>query len=96
MLAIDVVVALLIGPPGCPQEIVITKAEAGEWTPVVLDLALFCAMSSIREGDRVDHARFARLLRHATFTSSLGRSDGEPFAAPSAEEIENWRSVALP
>lgn len=83
-------VALLIGPPGCPRAVVITKAEAGEWTPVVLDLALFCAMSAIREGDRVDHARFARLLRHAT----SGRSWGRPAPVARAQTwllTEGWR-----
>jgi len=43
---------------------VIARAEAGEWQPVLLDLALFCAMASVRPDDCVDHARFARLLRH--------------------------------
>ena len=48
MLAIDVVLGALIGPPGCAAEMVIERAEAGEWTPVLLDLALFCAMASVR------------------------------------------------
>jgi len=63
--------------------------------PVLLDLALFCAMSSVRPDDRVDHARFARLLRHASFAASGSRAQGAPFDLPSAEEIEHWRAVAL-
>jgi len=95
MLAIDVVVGALIGPPGCPAEMVIERAESGEWTPILLDLALFCAMSSVRPEDRVDHARFARLLRHASFAASGSRAPGTAFEPPSAAEIENWRNVAL-
>ena len=95
MLAIDVVLGALIGPPGTAAEMVIARAEAGEWQPVVLDLALFCAMSSVRPEDTVDHARFARLLRHAQLAPSLGRNDDGSFAPPSLEEIEHWRDVAL-
>jgi hypothetical protein len=94
MLAIDIVLGAMIGP-GTGAEMVIARAEAGEWTPVLLDLALFCAMSSVRADDRVDHARFARLLRHAQFAASGSRAPDTAFAVPSAEEIENWRAVAL-
>ena len=95
MLAIDIVLAALIGPAGCSADNVIARAEAGEWEPVLLDLALFCAMSSVRPDDRVDHARFARLLRHARFAASGGREADGAFAPPSIEAIEHWRDVAL-
>src|SRR5262245_21422857 len=95
MLAIDVVLSALIGPPDSPADFVIARAEAGEWKPVVLDLALFCAMSSVRAGDQVDHARFARLLRHAELAPSLSRAADGTFSPPSAAEIEHWRDVAL-
>jgi hypothetical protein len=95
MLGIDIVVGALIGPPGCAAETVLARAESGEWTPVILDLALFCAMSSVRPGDRVDHARFARLLRHAALSASSSREPGTAFDPPSPEEIEHWRDVAL-
>ena len=95
MLAIDVVLGALIGPPDTAAELVIVRAEAGEWTPVLLDLALFCAMSSVRPEDRVDHARFARLLRHAQFAASGSRAEGASFDPPSLAEIEHWRDVAL-
>jgi hypothetical protein len=95
MLAIDVVLGALIGPPGTAAEMVIARAEAGEWQPVLLDLALFCAMSSVRPNDEVDHARFARLLRHVQFAASGSREPGAPFDPPSLEEIEHWRDVAL-
>jgi hypothetical protein len=95
MLAIDIVLGALIGPPGTAAELVIARAEAGEWRPVLLDLALFCAMASVRPEDAVDHARFARLLRHAQFAASGSRAEGEAFDPPSLEEIEHWRDVAL-
>lgn len=80
MLAIDVVLGALIGPPGCAAESVIARGESGEWIPVLLDLALFCAMSSVRPEDTVDHARFAPLLRHAAFAASGSREPGTAFA----------------
>ena len=95
VLAIDLVLGALIGPPGHPIETVIDRAEDGEWTPVVLDLALFCAMSSVRPGDTIDHARFARLLRHAELGASGGRKAGASFSPPSPEEIEHWRDVVF-
>jgi len=95
MLAIDVVLGALIGPPGTAAEMVIDRAERGEWTPVLLDLALFCAMSSVRPGDQVDHARFARLVRHVAFAASGSREPNTAFDPPSPEEIEHWRAVAL-
>ena len=95
MLAIDVVLGALIGPPGTAAEMVIARAEAGEWQPVLLDLALFCAMSSVRPGDHVDHARFARLLRHAQPAASGARNPSGSFDPPSTEEIEHWRDVVF-
>lgn len=95
MLAVDVVLGAMIGPPGCPAEMVIERAETGEWTPVILDLALFCALSSLRPEDRVDHARLARLLRHSELAPTMSRDAGTPLEPPSIAEIENWRTVAL-
>jgi hypothetical protein len=95
ILAIDIVLAALIGPPGNISEKVIARAESGEWQVMLLDLALYCAISSVRPGDDVDHARFARLLRHAVPQASLSRPPGGSFDVPSDEEIEHWRDVAL-
>ena len=95
MMAIDIVLGAMIGPPGCAAEMVIERAEAGEWTPVILDLALYCALSSLRPGDTVDHARLARLLRHAELAPTMSRDAGTPLEPPSLDEIEHWRSIAL-
>ncbi|MEO8702834.1 MAG: hypothetical protein ABI867_22510 [Kofleriaceae bacterium] len=95
VLGIDLVLGALIGPPGCPAEKIIERAEAGEWSPVVIDLALFCAMSSVRPGDVIDHARFARLLRYAMPMASGSREPNSPFAPPSAAEMEHWRDVVF-
>jgi hypothetical protein len=95
VLGIDIVLGALIGPPGTAAETIIARAEAGEWTPVLLDRALFCAMSSVRPSDRVDHPRFARLLQHAQLAASRGREAGNAFAPPTLEEIEHWRDVVF-
>lgn len=95
VLGIDLVLGALIGPPGCAAESVIARAETGEWKPVVIDLALYCALASVRDGDRVDHARFAQLLRHASIVASRSREPGASFAPPAPSEIEHWRAVVL-
>jgi hypothetical protein len=95
VLGIDLVLGALIGPPGCAAERLIERVEMGEFSPVVLDLALFCAMSSVRPGDQVDHARFARLLRHAQPMASGSREPYTPFAPPTDTEIEHWRDVVF-
>ncbi len=95
VLAIDLVLGALIGPPGCPAERMLEQIERGEWSPVLLDLALFCAMSSVRPGDVIDHARFARLLRHAQPMASHSREPYTAFAPPSDAEIEHWRDVVF-
>ena len=61
----------------------------------MIDLALFCAMSSVRPGDTVDHARFARLLRHAQPMASGSREPYTAFAPPTEAEIEHWRDVVF-
>lgn len=95
MIAIDIVLGAMIGPPGGAADMVIERAEAGDWTPVILDLALFCALSSVRPEDRVDHVRLARLLRHAELAPTLSRDTGTSLEPPSEDEIEHWRAVAL-
>ena len=57
MLAIDVVLSALIGPPDCAAEMVLARAEAGEWQPVLLDLALYCAMAEPPKYKFVDNLR---------------------------------------
>jgi hypothetical protein len=95
VLGIDLVLGALIGPPGCPAERLIERVEAGEFSPVVLDLALFCAMSSVRPGDTIDHVRFARLLRHGQPMASGSREPYTAFAPPTVAEIEHWRDVVF-
>jgi len=52
-------------------------------------------MSAIKPGDRVDHARFARLLGYAELRASESRQPGRAFDPPAAEAIAHWRDVAL-
>lgn len=95
VLGIDLVLGALIGPPGCAAETIIAEAERGESTPMVLDLALFCAMSAVRPGDICDHARFARLLRYAMPMASGARKPYTAFTPPTDKEIEHWRDVVF-
>jgi hypothetical protein len=96
VLAIDIVLAFLIGPPGHRlEQIYFDRCEAGEWEPVLLDLALFCAMSSVQPGDRVDHARFARFLRYVRVQRLSVRGEGEALTPPSQAEIDHWRAVVF-
>lgn len=95
VLGIDMVLMALIGPPGAPVERFIDMAAKGEMTPVILDLALHSAMSSIQPGDKVDHARFARLLQCAELRASMSRPEGGAFEPPAPEAIAHWRDVAL-
>ena len=95
ILSIDLVLNVLIGPPGGAGDMIVARAEAGDWTPVIVDLALYCAMSSVEPGDTIDHARLTRLLRHAQFTASQSLAAGEAFAPPSAAEIAHWRDVVF-
>lgn len=95
ILGIDLVLGALSGPPGCPAERLLDRVEAGEFSPVVIDLALFCAMSSVKPGDTIDHARFARLLRHAQPMASHSREPYAAFPLPSEAEIEHWRDVVF-
>jgi hypothetical protein len=95
VLGIDLVLGALIGPPGCAAERLIERAEAGDLSPIVVDLALYCAMASVRTGDVIDHARFARLLRHAQPMASQSREPYAAFAPPSTAEIERWRDVVF-
>jgi hypothetical protein len=95
VLAIDLVLAALIGPPGHPIERILDQVERGEYSPVLIDLALYCAMSSVQPGDVIDHARFARLLRHAHPHASQSRPASGSFDPPSTDEIEHWRDVVF-
>ena len=95
VLAIDLVLAALIGPPDHPVARLIDQLDAGEYTPILIDLALFCAMSSVKPGDVIDHVRFARLLRRAQPLASYSREPGTAFDPPSTEEIEHWRDVVF-
>lgn len=95
VLAIDLVLAALIGPPSHPINRIIDQFDDGEHTPILIDLALYCAMASVQPGDSIDHARFARLLRHAQPLASHAREPDTSFDPPSSAEIEHWRDVVF-
>jgi len=46
-------------------------------------------------GDVIDHAGFARLLRHAQPMASHSREPYTAFAPPSDVEIEHWRAAVF-
>jgi hypothetical protein len=98
MLAIDSVLEAIIGPsPGSIDEI-IRKAREGEIQLILEDFALYCALASVREGDKVNIRRLADLIKYAQIQLDspefLGSLDRESWT-PSNEAIENWRRWAL-
>jgi hypothetical protein len=98
MLAIDAVLAALIGSTPNSMDVLIRKAAKGEITLIVEQLALYCALSSVREEDSLNIKRFADLLKYARIQQDvpedLGSMDRESWT-PSDAEIENWRRCAL-
>ncbi len=92
-LAIDAVLAVLIAPRGHAIEVALFPAlRANEARAVILPFAIKCAVASIREGDRLDIARWEELLSHADIDPI---SDPAPTAPPSANEIAHWRAVVF-
>lgn len=89
-LHIDMVLAVLIGKPGAGIERFMADAEEGKQKLLVLELALFYAVCSLRNDDRLDVARFARFLSCVTIVPSP-----KPFAWPTPDEIAHWREVVL-
>ena len=104
-LAIDLVLQALIGPDGAAIEGLIAQATTGRVRLVISDRAIYCAVASLRDTDKVNFSRFAALLQYATIQSSRTPPDAivvskgpprpEVFSSPSPEEIEHWRKIAL-
>lgn len=89
-LHIDIVLAALIGPDNPTIERFISAAERGEQELAILELALYCAVCSLRSDDRLNLPQFARLLRFSKIVPSP-----KPFDLPTEEEIAHWRGVVL-
>lgn len=89
-LHIDVVLAALIGSENSAIERFIGEAERGERELAILELALYCAVCSLRSDDRLNLPFFTRLLRFSKIVPSP-----KPFDPPTEEEIAHWRDVAL-
>ncbi len=96
VLSNEVVLSALIGPGDSRLEEILTRAAAGNLTPVIFDRSLFLAMSSVRPEDKVDAARFARLLRFALVVpTERGPEEQVGLTQPSPDEIERWRAVVF-
>ena len=93
ILANDLVIAALIGPPGHPVEDIIARAAQGELTPVVFDASLYWAFSTVEAADVVQFSRFAELLRY-TRIQAMERS-GDGWALPTEDEKRHWRDVVF-
>ena len=89
-LHIDLILSALIGPEGAPIERFIAEAERGEQQLAILELALYCAICSLRPEDQVNLPRFTRLLQFGQIVQSP-----KPFNHPSEEEIAHWRDVVF-
>ncbi|WAS96344.1 hypothetical protein [Nannocystis punicea] len=95
MLANDLVVAALIGPPGHPVEGIIASAARGEITPVLLDASLYWAVSTAEPGDVVQLPRFAELLRYAVILASERDAEATGFAPAGEDAKRHWRDVVF-
>jgi hypothetical protein len=96
MIAIDLLLAAIIGPIPNVTEQMIQEAREGKIKYVVLDHALYCALYSVRDGDKINAKRLADLLQYAELQNSrlLGIKKYKTLP-PSEEEIEHWRKVVL-
>ncbi len=98
IVGIDVLLAALIGPIPNYVDAVVRKAQDGKLNLIIEDHALYCALYSVREGDRVSLRRLAELLKYAQIKMSapefLGPRERESWT-PSEKAIENWRQCAL-
>lgn len=95
LLANDIVLSVLIQPPGGSADKLLKRVEAGELTPVVMDASLFWAMSSVQASDTMQTDRMARLLRYARILPLDSEGDARGHTVASPEEIEHWRSVVF-
>lgn len=89
-LHVDMVLAALIASAGDSIEELIALVESQGGRFAILELALYYAVCCVEANDRVDMARFARLLQVSDIVPSP-----KPFDRPSVEEIANWRAAAL-
>ncbi len=87
---VDLILAALIAPIGDSIEDLIAEAEARGGRFAILELGLYYAVCCVEPDDRVNMARFARLLRVSDLVASP-----KPFDSPNPEDTANWRKAAL-
>ncbi len=97
-LAVDVVLAAIIGAKNNYVDAVIERARSGELHFILEDKTLFFALFSVKESDSVDLKRLAELLRYSQIQTAepqyLGPRERKSWSPPETE-IQNWREVAL-
>lgn len=97
-LAIDIILEAIIRPtPGIVDRL-IERARKGEARLIILRFALYCALHSVQEEDKVNAKRLAELLKYAEIqpdTLELLEPQDRESWTPSQEEINNWRKCAI-
>jgi len=97
VLATDAILGTLIGREDALGNRLIERAQSGEVQLIVPHRALYCAVFSVKEGDRINSQRFATLLQFAEVSSDepeyLGSSERVAWK-PTEEEVANWRKYA--
>ena len=97
MLAVDVLLAALIGPSPNFVDALINQARNGDANFLVGHHALFCALYSVKESDFINVRRLAELVKYSQIQPEepeyLGSQERERWI-PSEAEMTNWRGIA--
>jgi hypothetical protein len=96
MLAVDAILAVIIGNEPERIDQLIEEARRGDIELLILQEALYWALYSVREDDPVDMVRLAELVRCARI-QNLDEPDSSQRRnrKPSQEEVNHWRAIAL-
>ena len=97
MLAIDMILRAIIGTDDSIDQL-LASARTGEYHFVIPEFALFAALCSVRQDDKINLSQFPELLRYSCIepdnTREMGIS-GRDSWMPSDDEINRWRATAL-
>ncbi len=96
-LSVDVLLQSIIGASDYAEQL-IAEARTGKVYFVVQEFALYCALYSVREDDSKTMRYLAELLKYSQIEQDMPAYIGVEARsswAPTSDEIEHWRAVAL-